>query len=227
MFVSRVSFRRAAPRILRRLVSTEAPQRANRNSYLLPLDPEAPPTPANASGSLLADALTQWTRSTPAKAKSNTLRTFYDENGDSLTFVSLGLEKDRKVPLLEAIRTAVGKGVRAVAAEDQETAAVNVGVHGHPHAACEFVTTLSWKRTQKACYCAAVAAHLARYKFTLKSGERSPEPTLQPFGPASTDSVDGLTWETGRIYAEAQNLARTVCTKVRLRVCPDNISVYS
>lgn len=61
---------------------------------------------------------------------------------------------------------------------------------------------------------AAVAAHLAKYKFTLKTSPPS------PYRPGSGSAVpqelsfrplqDSQEWETGVIYAEAQNLARTV-----------------
>jgi hypothetical protein len=62
----------------------------------------------------------------------------------------------------------------------------------------------------------AVAAHLAKYKFTLKTSPPSPfkpgdeanvpeELFFQPIqGSVSKE------WETGVIYADAQNLARTV-----------------
>jgi cytosol aminopeptidase len=60
----------------------------------------------------------------------------------------------------------------------------------------------------------AVAAHLARYKFTLKTSPPS------PYKPGGENAVpqelsfqplqDSPEWETGSIYAEAQNLARTV-----------------
>lgn len=60
----------------------------------------------------------------------------------------------------------------------------------------------------------AVAAHLAKYKFTLKTsppsqykpGEEKAVPQELSFQPVQ----DSKTWETGVVYAEAQNFARTV-----------------
>jgi hypothetical protein len=59
-----------------------------------------------------------------------------------------------------------------------------------------------------------VAAHLAKYRFTLKTSPPS------PYKPGDENAVpqelsfqpleDSREWETGVIYAEAQNLARTV-----------------
>ena len=60
----------------------------------------------------------------------------------------------------------------------------------------------------------AVGAHLAAYKFTLKTKPTSPfDPRLQEalpeqlkLSPLSADKD----WETGAVYARAQNLARTL-----------------
>jgi hypothetical protein len=60
----------------------------------------------------------------------------------------------------------------------------------------------------------AVAAHLAKYKFTLKTSAPSPykpgnEKTVpQELSFQPIQSSKG--WETGVVYADAQNLARTV-----------------
>ena len=70
---------------------------------------------------------------------------------------------------------------------------------------CYFVSLMVWT---------AVAAHLALYKFTLKTSPPSafsPElteslPVPIQFNPSS-ESGD---WDTGVVYAKAQNLARTV-----------------
>ena len=60
----------------------------------------------------------------------------------------------------------------------------------------------------------AVAAHLALYQFTLKTSPTSafdprleaPQPPLVDLAPLQADKA----WETGVVYAQAQNLARTV-----------------
>ena len=77
----------------------------------------------------------------------------------------------------------------------------------------------------------AVAAHLARYKFTLKTK------TTSQFDPRLTEPLpDKFTlsplsqngeWETGVVYAEAQNLARTVRTHFSLLVGPFTYLVCS
>jgi hypothetical protein len=59
-----------------------------------------------------------------------------------------------------------------------------------------------------------VAAHLAKYKFTLKTSAPSPYkpgnektvPQELSFQPIQSSKE----WETGVVYADAQNLARTV-----------------
>lgn len=62
----------------------------------------------------------------------------------------------------------------------------------------------------------AVAAHLALYKFTLKTSPPS------RFNPNLTEAIaekfslaplqESKEWDRGVIYSEAQNLARTVCS---------------
>lgn len=60
----------------------------------------------------------------------------------------------------------------------------------------------------------AVAAHLAEYKFNLKTDPPSrfkPGSKIEKeitFEPLETSKE----WDRGVVYAEAQNLARTVCT---------------
>jgi hypothetical protein len=61
----------------------------------------------------------------------------------------------------------------------------------------------------------AVAAHLALYKFTLKTSppsrfnpnSKEPLPEKLDFSPLQ-ETKD---WDRGVVYAQAQNLARTVC----------------
>ena len=63
-----------------------------------------------------------------------------------------------------------------------------------------------------------MAAHLAKYKFTLKTSPPSPykpgDETTVPqelsFRPIQLEDSELKEWETGVIYADAQNLARTV-----------------
>lgn len=64
------------------------------------------------------------------------------------------------------------------------------------------------------CFCTAVAAHLALYKFTLKTSPPSrfnpnlAEPIPEKFELSPLN--DSQEWNRGVLYAQAQNLARTV-----------------
>ena len=68
----------------------------------------------------------------------------------------------------------------------------------------------------------AVAAHLALYKFTLKTSPPSAfSPELTESLPVSIkfdSSSESGDWDTGVVYAKAQNLARTVSQMI-LRSC--------
>lgn len=66
----------------------------------------------------------------------------------------------------------------------------------------------------------AVAAHLALYRFSLKTSSgtsafdprlEKPQPPLVDIAPLAQDAA----WETGVVYASAQNLARTVSVGFR------------
>jgi aminopeptidase len=68
--------------------------------------------------------------------------------------------------------------------------------------------------TSKDAHAAAVAAHLAKYKFTLKTSPPSPykpgEGQAVPQDLSFKPLQDSQDWETGIVYANAQNLARTL-----------------
>lgn len=62
----------------------------------------------------------------------------------------------------------------------------------------------------------AVAAHLAQYKFSLKTPDSRFNPNLKEPIPEKlkfTPSEGSKEWERGAVYAKAQNMARTVRTR--------------
>ncbi|PCH33010.1 hypothetical protein WOLCODRAFT_147118 [Wolfiporia cocos MD-104 SS10] len=167
--------------------------------YILPVDPKAP---ANASVPNI-DAARLWAAApVGAKpAKVGTTRVFYAtpdaQNITALT--SLGNDFGTKTgdERREIVRKAIGSAVKQVKGlgEGVEGQKVVVDASADSHAA-------------------AVAAHLALYNFTLKTKPQSPfDPSLQePLPEKLTFEPTGVSaeWDTGVIYAKAQNLARTL-----------------
>ncbi|KZV83687.1 hypothetical protein EXIGLDRAFT_777292 [Exidia glandulosa HHB12029] len=154
---------------------------AKPDAYLIPVNPDAP---ATVFGGL--DVASLWTKGR-AEAKQGATRTFYDaHDGASVTLASLG--KDFKPNRDEAVRRATGAGIKAV--QEAGAKVVHVDVAGSPHAAAQGV-------------------QLGKFHFTLKTAPdaKKPEPIIVPVG-AQDAGQGGLSWETGLVYAECQNLAR-------------------
>ncbi|KAI0305497.1 hypothetical protein B0F90DRAFT_1808746 [Multifurca ochricompacta] len=167
---------------------------------VLPIDPTTQPSSAS-----LVDPVELWntalTGSGPAKV--GTTRIFFatpsTEQGrfGATAVVSLGegFNKKTEYAKRELVRKAVGSSVKQIKELGDGEKQVIVDASTDAHAA-------------------AVAAHLAKYKFTLKTSPPSPykpgdETTVQrvlSFQPLQ----DSQEWETGVIYAEAQNFARTL-----------------
>ncbi|EJD52311.1 hypothetical protein AURDEDRAFT_158038 [Auricularia subglabra TFB-10046 SS5] len=150
--------------------------------YVIPIDPAALD---NNAAPFNAQAL--W-ENAGAEAKQGTTRTFFDmrDGASAITLVSIG--KDLRTNRDEAIRRAVAIGVKA--ARDTGGKVVHVDVAGHPHAAAQGV-------------------HLGIFQFTLKTtaDAKKQDPLVIPIGAAKAS--DGqLSWETGVLYAQVQNLAR-------------------
>ncbi|KAJ3540499.1 hypothetical protein NMY22_g4275 [Coprinellus aureogranulatus] len=137
---------------------------------------------------------------TPAGEKApkvGTTRTFYNTpEGKTTAITSLGegfANKPSEVQR-ELVRKSVGSAVKELKSYDGVTEA-QIDASADPHAA-------------------AVAAYLAQYKFTLKTSPpsqfdpRSKEPAKDKikFSPVEA-SKD---WDRGVVYAQAQNLARTL-----------------
>ncbi|KAI0071218.1 leucine aminopeptidase [Panus rudis PR-1116 ss-1] len=171
--------------------------------YVLPVDPIAPATVTQS-----VDTAQLWSTvpSGPKPPKKGTTHVFYGEDhvavlsslGDK--FASMGQQTKPKGEKREVVRSAVGSAVKRVRNELGESlkgSEVLIDGSLDPHAA-------------------AVGAHLALYKFTLKT---KPEPS--PFDPRkAAEKVpeklvlkplqESKEWDAGREYAEAQNFARTL-----------------
>ncbi|KAI0638717.1 cytosol aminopeptidase family, catalytic domain-containing protein [Trametes polyzona] len=169
--------------------------------YVLPVDPTAP-SAAAATG---VDAAKLW-KATPSSRDSKpasvgTTHLFYsapkEDSVTALTSLGANFAQKKGDERREVVRKAVASAVKKVRdlGEGVQGSNVLVDASADPHAA-------------------AVAAHLAAYKFTLKTKPTSPfdprlsEPLPEQLNltPLSADKD----WETGVIYAKAQNLARTL-----------------
>lgn len=132
--------------------------------------------------------------------KAGTTRTFYNTpESKTTTISSLGegfANKSAEVKR-ELVRKSIGSAVKELKAYEGVKEAV-VDASLDPHAA-------------------AVAAHLALYKFSLKTSPTSPfDPRLtEPIPPkiAFSPIESSKEWDRGVVYAQAQNLARTVSEK--------------
>ncbi|KAI0686508.1 leucine aminopeptidase [Cerioporus squamosus] len=162
--------------------------------YVLPIDPSAPSVAAAP-----VNAAKLW-NSTPAAGKppkTGTTHLFYGDNITALASLGYKFGAKKGDERREVVRKAVAGGVKKVRdlGEGVEGSKVLVDASVDPHAA-------------------AVGAHLALYHFTLKT-----EPT-SAFDPRLTKPLpEKLTlaslspsqeWDTGVVYAQAQNLARTL-----------------
>ncbi|KAI0713970.1 cytosol aminopeptidase family, catalytic domain-containing protein [Earliella scabrosa] len=166
------------------------------NIYLLPVDPSA--TSASAAAPVDAAKLWQLTPSAKSKpAKVGTTHVFYGDKITALSSLGDKFEKKKGDERREVVRKAVAGGVKTVRALGESVEGSNVVVDASvdPHAV-------------------AVGAHLALYHFTLKTKPTSafdprltqPLPdklSLSPLAPAAD-------WDLGVVYANAQNLARTL-----------------
>ncbi|KAG9309122.1 leucine aminopeptidase [Chiua virens] len=166
-------------------------------AYVVPLDPANPGL--NAASNV--NPATLWSTLPPSKkpAKVGTSHLFYGVSGgtDVTALVSLGDSFGAKKgdARREIVRKAVGSGVKSVKALGDGISEAIVDTSADPHAA-------------------AVAAHLAMYDFTLKTSPPSPfdprkiEPA--PEKPKISPIVKSADWDRGVVYANAQNLARTL-----------------
>ncbi|OJA15858.1 hypothetical protein AZE42_11442 [Rhizopogon vesiculosus] len=165
-------------------------------AYVVPVDPKNPG--GNAAPGI--DPASMWASLPQAQkpAKVGTSHLFYGTPRQDVTaLVSLGDGFDSKAgdARREIVRKAVGSGVKSVKALGDGVSEAVIDASTDPHAA-------------------AVAAHLALYDFTLKT---SPPSRFDPRGTegvpkklAISTSIGSADWDSGVIYANAQNLARTL-----------------
>ncbi|QRV90477.1 leucine aminopeptidase [Ceratobasidium sp. AG-Ba] len=151
------------------------------DAFLVPIDPTAP---ASNEVKHIADL---WAKSRP-KDKAGETRLFFDVDGNGAlaAAVSLGPKSAGKG---EPVRKAVAGGIKKL--RDAGATTVLVDAKDQHHAAAE-------------------GAHLGLFKFNhLKTSKNDAVPSITVLPPASASSSTGeLNWETGIIYAQAQNLAR-------------------
>ncbi|KAI0327147.1 hypothetical protein GY45DRAFT_1373371 [Cubamyces sp. BRFM 1775] len=192
--------------------------------YVLPIDPSAPSSTTTTS-STGVDAAKLW-QTTPAGAASakpasvGTTHLFFGagkEGAATAAVSSLGdrFAQKKCAERREAVRRAVGSAVKKVRdlGEGVQGSDVRVDASADPHAA-GWAFGLGLGAGVNNVRLIAVGAHLAAYKFTLKTKPTSPfDPRLQEtlperlkLSPLSADKD----WETGAVYAKAQNLARTL-----------------
>ncbi|KAI0641263.1 cytosol aminopeptidase family, catalytic domain-containing protein [Trametes meyenii] len=167
--------------------------------YVLPVDPTAPSTSAAST----VDAAKLW-KSAPNGAKpasAGTTHLFYGTPNDGTVSAlsSLGDKFSHKQgdARREVVRKTVASAVKKIRGlgEGVQGSSVAVDASLDPHAA-------------------AVAAHLAAYKFTLKTDTTSPfDPRLSAPLPEKLNLApikSDKDWDVGTVYAKAQNFARTL-----------------
>lgn len=165
-------------------------------AYVVPIDPKNPA--GNAAPGVNPASLWSSLPQTQKPAKVGTSHLFYGTPAFDVTaLVSLGEGFDSKTGDVrrEIVRKAIGSGVKSVKGLGDGVSEAVIDASTDPHAA-------------------AVAAHLALYNFSLKT---SPPSAFDPRGMAgvpkklkistNTNSAD---WDRGVVYANAQNLARTL-----------------
>ncbi|EIM81157.1 leucine aminopeptidase [Stereum hirsutum FP-91666 SS1] len=176
--------------------------------YILPISPNAPSSGTNSNSSPAVpnaiDPHQLWS-TVPAPhsskpAKLGTTRVFYAPSagggeGGVSAVVSLGSQFGKKKgdERREVVRRAVGSGVKTVKGLWEGEKVVKVDAREDAHAA-------------------AVAAYLAEYKFDLKT---DPPSRFRPGSKIDKDITfepleKSKEWDRGVVYAEAQNLARTL-----------------
>ena len=185
---------------------------------VLPIDPTSQPGSGSPSS---VDPIKLWsTAPTGSKpAKVGTTRVFYNATPsqpgktDATAVVSLGEGFDKKTSdaRRELVRKAIGSSIKQIRELGDGEKHVVVDASRDAHAAgllnLGFCNDDTYSVT-------AVATHLAKYKFTLKTSPPSPyklgEGQAVPQEFSFEPQQDSEEWKTGVVYANAQNLARTV-----------------
>ncbi|KJA19218.1 hypothetical protein HYPSUDRAFT_44470 [Hypholoma sublateritium FD-334 SS-4] len=167
------------------------------SAYILPYNPKSTVKGPEVANGVDASTLWSLTPGSDKPSKAATTRTFYNTPPSKVTtvtclgdaFPAKNVQEKREI-----VRRAIGNAVKDLKGYDG-LGEVVVDASADPQAA-------------------AVAANLALYKFTLKTSPPS------PFNPNLTEPIPAkLTfkpfeaskeWDRGVLYAEAQNLARTL-----------------
>jgi aminopeptidase len=186
-------------------------------AYIVPIDPNAPSSQSTVPN---LDPAKLWSTVPASKKvpKAGTTRLFYDvpSGGSNITaIVSLGdaYGSQKGDGKREVVRKTVGSAVTDLKAHVDDEITVSVDASADPQAAGNVACVFSNFIHSNFCI-KAVAAHLALYKFTLKTDPPSdfkpdlnkPIPEQLKFEPLTTSKE----WDAGVIAARAQNLARTV-----------------
>ncbi|KDQ09031.1 hypothetical protein BOTBODRAFT_117777 [Botryobasidium botryosum FD-172 SS1] len=157
------------------------------DAYLVPLDPQNPPSSVGPGG---LNPAVLWESARP-KDKAGEARLFYnaDQKGALAALVSLGPKVSSQPDKLkdEAVRKAAGIGAKNL----KDAGAKHIGVDA--------------SRSPRA---AAEGTALALFEFTLKTDKANAKKDIQikPLGSPSEPAQ--REWDTGLLYAGAQNLAR-------------------
>ena len=151
-------------------------------------------------------------------AKVGTTRLFYNTpsqpgNADATAVVSLGEGFDKKTgdARRELVRKAIGSSIQQIKelGDGEKSVVVDASIDAHA-AGLPHPGFLNYKTHS----ITAVATHLAKYKFTLKTSPPSPYKPGEGQAVPQQLSFEPLQgskeWETGVVYASAQNFARTV-----------------
>ncbi|KAG2364786.1 leucine aminopeptidase [Suillus spraguei] len=165
-------------------------------AYVVPVDPKNPA--GNAAPGINPASLWSSLPQAQKPAKVGTSHLFYGTPAFDVTaLVSLGESFDSKTGDVrrEIVRKAIGSGVKSVKGLGDGISETIIDASADPHAA-------------------AVAAHLALYDFSLKT---SPPSAFDPRGTVGvpkkleiSTNINSADWDRGVIYANAQNLARTL-----------------
>ncbi|KAJ6541634.1 cytosol aminopeptidase family, catalytic domain-containing protein [Mycena capillaripes] len=136
-----------------------------------------------------------WAASSAKEPKVGSTRVFFSDKITALSSLGADFGKQGAAAKRESVRRSVGSAVKEISRIADEVTEVVVDASVDPHAA-------------------AVAAHLAQYRFTLKTDPPSAfNPNLKEPIPEKI-ALKALNaspeWDQGVVYAKAQNLARTL-----------------
>jgi aminopeptidase len=187
--------------------------------FVLPIDPTSQPGGFSPLPSVNPVELWSTVPTGSKPAKVGTTRIFYNtppsQSGktDATAVVSLGEGFDKKIGYArrELVRKAIGSSIKQIKELGDGEKYVLVDASKDAHAA-GLPNPGSYNHQTDSI--TAVATHLAKYKFTLKTSPSSPykpgEAQAVPQELSFEPLQDSKEWDTGVIYANAQNFARTV-----------------